>query len=71
MSSERAMLMHQLNPERPKLVWESANGPVLVQEMDALWLRRSIPVAVKIGSPALPAMRARLAELDRETTHGA
>jgi len=64
-AQHRANLMHHANPERPRLVWESARGPVLVEEMDVEWLERAIPVAERIGSPALDAMRARLDQLRR------
>jgi len=56
---------HQLNPERRKLVWESADGPVLVEDMSAEHLRKALAFAERTSFPseALPAMRERLKNL--------
>lgn len=63
--THRDAILHHANPDRAKLVWESARGPVLVEEMDADHLRNAIAFAEREGfaSEALPAMRARLAAL--------
>jgi hypothetical protein len=63
-TTQRAAILHFGNPDRDKLVWESARGPVLVHEMSADWLRRAIPVAEKLNSPALTTMRSRLKQLE-------
>ena len=66
MTEHRDAIMHHAHPDRARLVWESAAGPVLVEDMGAEWLRRAIARAERQGipSPALPAMRARLATLE-------
>lgn len=64
--TDREAILHHDNPERERLVWESAYGPVLVEDMDAKWLRNAIRFAENSGfeSPALPAMRERLRRLE-------
>jgi hypothetical protein len=65
MSTPREAIMHHDNPDRAKLVWESATGPVLVEEMTAVHLRNAIAFAERVGfeSEALPTMRDRLRRL--------
>lgn len=57
---------HLLSPDRERLVWESATGPVVVEQMAPAHLRAAIAYAARAGidSPALPAMRERLARLE-------
>lgn len=66
MATGRASILDLNNPDREKLVWESARGPVPVEEMSASWLSRAINVAEWTKSPALPAMRERLTRLMEE-----
>lgn len=65
--SHKSTKMHHENPDRERLVWEGGRGPVLVEDMDIGHLTNAIAFAEREGfqSEALPAMKARLAELSR------
>ena len=58
--------------DQPLQVWESKTGPVLVESMDADWLRNAIRFVETHGFPnhwfpALAAMKARLMRLTGAT----
>lgn len=54
--------MHHANEDRANLVWESANGPILVADMSLEHIEKALAFADRTGfeSDAIPAMRARL-----------
>lgn len=62
----RQLLMHTMNPERSKLVWEGANGPVLIEDMTKRHIQNALVFAERLclDSPALPAMRERAKTLE-------
>ena len=62
--THRTTQLHHENPDRAKLVWESAKGPILVAEMTLDHIKKALAFADRTGfeSAAIPAMRARLAQ---------
>ena len=66
--THREIILSHGHPDRHKLVWESAGGPLLVEEMDAGHLRNALAFAARTGfkSGAIPAMRERLSRLDAQ-----
>jgi hypothetical protein len=63
--AHRDHLFHLANPRRDELVWESAEGPVLVAEMPLEHLRAALAFCERTAyeSPALPAVRERYRRL--------
>ncbi len=63
--THRDTILHHDNPDRALLVWESAAGPILVEEMTKDHLEKALAKAYRVGfiSLAIPNMQARLAHL--------
>ena len=62
--THRTTQLHHENPDRAKLVWELANGPILVADMSLEHIEKALAFADRAGfeSDAIPAMRARLGQ---------